>query len=305
MHPNARSQSSDRQSAERQAPDRQSPADRSSTPTGAEKAFEQASDPGPAESVSAESVGVPDPRTAAIVVPGRFNGPPGMGNGGYLAGLLAGRASGGTASGVTVTLRRAVPLDRPLALTRDAGTGVLTLHQGDGTIAEAVPVDAALPLPTPIDPVTPAEADEASRSFAGFAAWNPYTECFVCGPGRAEGDGLRLFPGMLADRPDTNACVWTPHTSLVAPDAEQIGSEFVWAALDCPGGWTGMDRDTALLLGRMTAHVYALPYPDEPCVVLGRRLGREGRKVRTATTLYDAEGRVAAHAEQVWIAPRV
>ncbi|MFI6587576.1 hypothetical protein [Embleya sp. NPDC050493] len=299
MHPNARSQSSDRQAADRRTPDRKSSADRSSTPTGAEQASDQAADPG-----STESVGAPDPRAATIVVPGRFNGPPGIGNGGYLAGLLAGRASGGTASGVTVTLRRAVPLDRPLALAHDAGTGVLTLHRDDGPIAEAVAVDAALPLPTPIDPVTPAEAVEASRSFPGFAAWNPYTECFVCGTERAEGDGLRLFPGMLTDRPDTNACVWTPHASLVAPGSEQVGPEFVWAALDCPGGWTGMDRDTALLLGRMTAHVYALPYPDEPCVVLGRRLGREGRKVRTATTLYDAEGRVAAHAEQVWIAPR-
>ncbi|MFJ8741732.1 hypothetical protein ACIRL2_20360 [Embleya sp. NPDC127516] len=283
MHPNARSQSPDRRAPDRQTPDRRSP-----------------TAPPPA----AEPVEVPDRRSAAIVVPARFNGPPGMGNGGYLAGLLAARASGGTASGVTVTLRRAMPLDRPLPVTRDAATGGLTLGREDGPIAEAIPVDAALPLPTPIDAATPAEAREASRAFPGFAAWNPYTECFVCGTGRAEGDGLRLFPGLLADRPDTNACVWTPHTSLVAPGTEQIGPEFVWAALDCPGGWTGMDADTALLLGRMTAYVYALPYPDEPCVVLGRRLGREGRKVRTATTLYDAEGRVAAHAEQVWIAPR-
>ncbi|MGW9207709.1 hypothetical protein ACWGR4_12025 [Embleya sp. NPDC055664] len=245
-----------------------------------------------------------DPRCAPLVVPGRFNGPPGMGNGGYLAGLLATRAVGGIASGVAVTLRRAVPLDRPLALAHDAASGTLTLAEDAGAIADAIPVDPALPLPTPIDPVTPAEAAEASRSYPGFATWNPYTDCFVCGPDRAEGDGLRLFPGMLADRPDTNACVWTPHGSLVAPDTGQVSPEFIWAALDCPGGWTGIDRDTALLLGRMTAHVYALPYPDEPCVVLGRLLGRDGRKVRTATTLYDAEGRPAAHAEQVWIAPR-
>ncbi|MGC0422365.1 hypothetical protein [Embleya sp. AB8] len=268
MQPNARSQSSDRRSPAHDRPE-----------------------PGSA----------PPP----LVVAARFNGPPGMGNGGYLAGLLAGRAVGGTASGVTVTLRRAIPLDRPLAIERGAEAGAPTvLLDADGPIAEAVPVDPALPLPAPIDPVTPAEARAASETFAGFDPWNPYTDCFVCGTARAEGDGLRLFPGMLADRPDTNACVWTPHPSLVAPGTEQVGPEFVWAALDCPGGWTGMDADTALLLGRMTAHVYALPYPDEPCVVLGRRLGREGRKVRTATTLYDAEGRPAAHAEQVWIAPR-
>ena len=153
-------------------------------------------------------------------------------------------------------------------------------------------------------PAPTGAARAASAGFPGFAAWNPYGACFVCGTDRAEGDGLRLFPGMLADRPDTNACLWTPAAALVAPDGEQIAAEFVWAALDCPGGWTGMDETTALLLGRMTTYVYALPYPDEPCVVLGRRLGRDGRKFTTATTLYDAEGRVAAHAEQVWIAPK-
>ncbi|WP_406285638.1 hypothetical protein [Embleya sp. NBC_00896] len=263
----------------------------------------QSSSPSRPEQVS-EQPGPSDPRSATIVVPARFNGPPGSGNGGYVAGLLAARVAGEPAAGVTVTLRRPAPLDRSLTVDFGAEGGPLTLHQGEGPIAEAIAVDAASTLPTPIDPVTPDQAREASAAFAGFAAWNPYTDCFVCGPDRAEGDGLRLFPGMLEDRPDTDACLWIPHASLVAPDTEQIAGEFVWAALDCPGGWTGMDQDTALLLGRMTAHVYALPYPDEPCVVVGRRLGRDGRKVRTATTLYDAEGRVAAHAEQVWIAPR-
>jgi len=227
-----------------------------------------------------------------------------MANGGYLAGLLAARAGDDPAAGVRVTLRRPAPLDRPLALTADAATGVLTLDAGEGVIAEAVAVEPTPTPPVAIDPVGPEPARAASGAFAGFADWNPYGTCFVCGPDRAPGDGLRLFPGVLADRPDTLACVWTPSPSLVAPDTEQIAAEFVWAALDCPGGWTGMDRDTALLLGRMTAYVYALPYPDEPCVVLGRLMGREGRKVGTATTLYDVEGRVAAHAEQVWIAPK-
>jgi hypothetical protein len=240
-----------------------------------------------------------------ITVSARFNGPPGTANGGYLAGRLAAHVPADAAAGVTVTLRRPAPLERPLTVV--GGTGPLTLHQdpADGSpIAEASAVDAGSALPTPIDPVTPAEAHRASTAFPGFAAWNPYGSCFVCGTERAEGDGLRLFPGMLADRPDTNACVWTPSAAFVAPGTEQVAAEFVWAALDCPGGWTGMDRTTALLLGRMTTYVYALPYPDEPCVVLGRRLVRDGRKFGTATTLYDAEGRVAAHAEQVWIAPK-
>ena len=35
---------------------------------------------------------------------------------------------------------------------------------------------------------------------------HPFPGCFVCGPDRAEGDGLRLFPGGLG--PGRTACTW-------------------------------------------------------------------------------------------------
>ena len=42
------------------------------------------------------------------------------------------------------------------------------------------------------------EAVAASATYPGFSA-HPFPTCFVCGPERAEGDGLRLFPGRLPD----------------------------------------------------------------------------------------------------------
>ena len=61
--------------------------------------------------------------------------------------------------------------------------------------------------------------------------------CFVCGPDRAPGDGLRLFAGPLA-RQDTVifAVPWTPDSSLAAAD-DLVAPEFVRSVLDCPTGY--------------------------------------------------------------------
>ncbi|MDI2132824.1 hypothetical protein [Yinghuangia seranimata] len=244
-----------------------------------------------------------------VSIASRFNGPPGSGNGGYVGGLLAQHleAGSGGIAGVTVTLRQPPPLERALKVV-DEGAGTFRLYDGDLLVAEAAPAgDDVLEGPgfEPVDPVPFEPAAESSAHFlATHSVGNPYATCFVCGTDRAEGDGLRLFPGMLPQRPGVTACAWEPDASLTAPDGAHVRPEFVWAALDCPGGWTAMDLSTPLLLGRLTVRIDAVPFQGERCVVMGRLLGRDGRKVRTATTLYDGDGRVAAQAEALWIAPR-
>ena len=57
-----------------------------------------------------------------------------------------------------------------------------------------------------------------------------------------------------------------------------------------------------MVLGRMTARVDDLPVIGEPHVVVGEGRGQDGRKTFTASTLYDADGRVVATAEHTWIA---
>jgi acyl-CoA thioesterase FadM len=55
------------------------------------------------------------------------------------------------------------------------------------------------------------------------------------------------------------------------------------------------------VLGQLTACIDARPPAGEACVVMGRLLAEDGRKTTTATTLYDADGRVLGRAQQVWI----
>ena len=63
-----------------------------------------------------------------IAIDSRFSGPPGLGNGGYVAGVLA-RALRGAAR---VTLRAPIPLDTPLALAVLRGAGTHAAHRAEG-----------------------------------------------------------------------------------------------------------------------------------------------------------------------------
>jgi len=52
-----------------------------------------------------------------LIIPSRFCGPPGSGNGGYVCGRIAAYVDGPA----TVTLRRPTPLGAPMAIERDRG----------------------------------------------------------------------------------------------------------------------------------------------------------------------------------------
>jgi hypothetical protein len=242
-----------------------------------------------------------------LTVPHRFRGPARSGNGGWTAGSLAERVCDATGCPtVEVTLRMPPPLETALGVAHHVeGDDVrVVLSSRDTTVAEAVAVARDLTTVAEVDPET---ASAAMRAYAGLRA-HPFPECFACGPAREEGDGLRIFPGPVPDRPDTVASVWVPHPSLAESgdllDAglEKVGVATTWAALDCVGGWSEDLEGRPSVLGRMTARVDALPVVGEPHVVVGERRGRDGRKTFTASTLYDADGRVVATAEHVWVA---
>lgn len=247
-----------------------------------------------------------------VTIPGRFRGPAGSGNGGYTCGSLAERVATEQHPVVEVTLRRPPPLDVAMQVDRLAadhpenrtGTDLTLLLTEGARVAEAHPVEVRL---EPVREVSPAEAAATEGTFPGLRR-HPFPTCFSCGPERAEGDGLRIFPGRVGG--DRVAAVWTPHPSLaelsdvLPPDEGQqrVGLATAWAALDCVGGWAGDLEDREMVLGRMTAVVDALPVVGEPHVVMGGRRGAEGRKTFTASTLYDSDGRIVGLAEHVWIA---
>ncbi|MGV9725523.1 hypothetical protein [Nocardia beijingensis] len=214
---------------------------------------------------------------ATLRIPRRFNGPPDSGNGGYVAGLLADQRDEQT---VTVILRSPPPLETPLAVRDER------LYDGDTLIAESKggELERVAPNQVAFD-----DAVEATRSYTSIEL---FASCFVCGSGRA--DGLRIEPGRIDE--NRVAAPWVPDATV------PLGPPLLWAAMDCPGGWSlpGMLERPALL-GSMTATVHGIPQVDERCVVVGEFHGEQGRKCWASTAVYGADRRLLGQAEQVWI----
>jgi hypothetical protein len=227
----------------------------------------------------------------------RFEGPPGMANGGYACGVFAAPLG---RDGAEVTLRRPIPLERPLVARRD-GDGSLAVEEGGALLAEVRPAAAEVEL------AAPAVTGEQARAAAGRSRYydDPYfPDCFVCGPARAPGDGLRVFPGALAGR-GLWAAPWTPDPSVAGADGT-VRPEVVWAVLDCPSGIAAgeaaaLPAGTAIVLGRMTARVAGLPRAGDGCRVVAWPGGRDGRKLAATAALLGPAGEVLAAAATVWL----
>jgi hypothetical protein len=235
--------------------------------------------------------------TDSLLIPSRFCGPPGSGNGGYVCGRIAAYVDGP----VTVTLRRPPPLATPMAVER-GGESSVRIHHGRTLIAEATSSPGS-PAPEIPGPVSTAEA-HAVAGCARYYTDPAFPDCFVCGVNRQPGDGLRILPGPLAGRP-LWAAPWTPRPS-VTDAGGRVRPEVVWAALDCPSGIAaaeaaGLARDTAILLGRMTASLAAPPVAGDQCLVIAWPGGRDGRKLLAGSALLGPGGKVLATARAVWL----
>jgi len=230
------------------------------------------------------------PLTESVTFPGRFNGPPRSGNGGYVSGRLA-RYVAGPAS---VRLRLPPPLDRPL--TVEAEGDEARLLDGDKLVAQARRAELDLVPPAP---PSFADAEAASRACAAFAR-HPLPHCFVCGLARAEGDGLRIFPGPIG-KAGLLAATWVPDASL-DDGSGRVAPEFLWSALDCPGGFASMrDPEQPIILGELHARLDGALSIGEPSVVAAWPLGADGRKRYAGTALYSATGVPIAVARATWI----
>ena len=227
--------------------------------------------------------------TTQVTIASRFCGPPHSGNGGYCSGL----AAAGIEGPVEVTLRRPPPLDQALRVERDTG---VVLNDAGEVVVEARPARLALEVPPPAPSFEDAEA--MSRRFRGFTI-HAFPTCFVCGPVRAPGDGLRIFPGGSADDRLVSA-PWVPDRSLAGAGG-RIAPEFLWSALDCPGYFAVAVSGERAVLGRMTAEVEPTIAPGERCVVVGWPIARSGRKLEAGTALYDAGGALRGRSRQTWI----
>jgi len=239
----------------------------------------------------------PDGAMPTLAVPVRFRGPASSANGGYICGLIAGCLDGP----VTVTLRRPPPLATPMTV-EPAGEDSIRVHHGGALVAEAasVPTGPALRTPGALSMAEVRAAQGRARYFQDPA----FPACFVCGPDRRPGDGLRIFPGPVAGGASL-AAPWTPDASTTN-GGRSVRPEIVWAALDCPSGIAAIEtadigEDTIILLGRMTARVAALPAVGDVCQVIGWPIGRDGRKLTAGSALLRSDGEVLAVAETVWL----
>jgi len=241
--------------------------------------------------------------TNALTISSRFNGPAGIGNGGYVCGRIAAYVDGPA----TVTLRRPPPLDTPMAVEQDGGS--VRVLADRTLIGEAAPAPDGRGLEL-AGPVSSAEA-RAAAGRARYFADPAFPDCFVCGMNRPPGDGLRIFPGPVAGR-TVWAAPWTPDPS-VADDGGRVRPEVVWAALDCPSGiaaaeaaglgaaGAGPGWDSVILLGRMTASLTGRPAAGDQCRVIAWPQTRDGRKLTAGSALVGPDGEVLAVAATLWL----
>jgi hypothetical protein len=216
-----------------------------------------------------------------IIIDAAHNGPPGTGNGGWTSGLIGERLEPGPAE---VTLRRPPPLEVPLHVaTTDQGLEVV--DPAGEVIATARRREGGIPA---VPGVAAGEAREASIRYPGHGHHH-FPTCYVCGPQRP--DGLRIFPGPVDEG----------RTAAIFDVPAGVGEPMVWAALDCPGGWTVIQSDYPWVLGRIAAIVDELPKPGDECVVVGEVISRQGRRAVVRTSLYAPVGGLLARAEATWI----
>jgi len=226
-----------------------------------------------------------------IIISERFCGPPDSGNGGYVSGLMASELEGA----VEVTLRKPIPLLTKMNL--DPTDEGVDLREGNTLIAEARRVES-------LDMLThkaPVRADVVEAMLEPIVCGDEgvsFGHCFVCGSDRAEGDGLRIICGRLAD--GRSAALWQPDPTLDDGNG-CVDPVYLWSALDCPGYASIHEAGRLALLGRFTAEIIARPSVSEPMIVCGEKTRQDGRKFYTNTTLYTTTGQVVGFAKAIWI----
>ncbi|MCS3729975.1 hypothetical protein [Bradyrhizobium betae] len=236
-----------------------------------------------------------------IIIDKRYCGPPNSGNGGYVCGRLARHIPGAA----EVTLRAPPPLDTSLDAIA-TGDGAWELRDGTKVVATGRAASVELAR---VETASFEEACAAELLTPVKPHEHPLPTCFVCGPARANGDGLRIFAGPLGrhSRNAVLAASWTPDPTLAAADG-LVADEFLWSALDCPTGYAcnysqesdGFDK-APLLLGRMSARIEARPRPGERCIITAWSTGRDGRKRTAEAAARDEAGRLLAVAKTTWI----
>jgi len=178
--------------------------------------------------------------------------------------------------------------------------GAEALQDGNDvfTVARDASVDLELPQPVGLE-----ASKIASTDYVGYRR-HLIPTCFVCGPYRSEGDGLRIFPGIVAGR-DVVAAPWTPSVSLANSNGI-VESEFVWSALDCPTNWALVllgraDSDEKAVTARLAVELISPILGGRPQVVVGWKVNEMGRTKVAGGAIFSTDGQLLATARHTLV----
>ena len=165
-----------------------------------------------------------------LTIPSRFNGPAGVGNGGYVCGRIAAYVDGPA----TVTLRRPPPLDTPLEVERD-DEGSVRVRHGRTLIGEAAPSPAS-----PHEITGPAEAGWDTAILLGRMT------AVTLAPRPAVGDRCRV----IAWPQTRDGRKLTAGSALLGPGGEVLAlAEAVWLTVPRPGPAPGQAAEVVMVAG--------------------------------------------------------
>ncbi|MGH7402535.1 MAG: hypothetical protein ACREKQ_08925, partial [Candidatus Rokuibacteriota bacterium] len=123
----------------------------------------------------------------------------------------------------------------------------------------------------------------------------------VCGPAREWGDGLAIFPGPLPGR-RLVAAPWAPDPTLFDKGGA-VRPEFVWAALDCPGGFALLEAfgRRKVVLSQLTASLIRPLEVGARWIVMGWPFAAEGRTLMGASAIVSESGELHALASAILV----
>ena len=231
-----------------------------------------------------------------LIISEELNGPPSIGQGGFVAGSLASAMS--CDGPVSVTLKAPTPLRADLSLetTRTSAS----LYVDDQLLASAAPRSPMRHL-TPVACPAIKVIEAATARYRGHWDKKAFGDCFVCGVKRKDRIALKIFAGPVSDnKADGVAAFWVPN-ALHGDDEGVVDKRFLWAALDCPGFFAALDDDELALLANYSVEIYGAPKVNDTLIVVGWPIMRQGRKRTVGTALYSLDGELLGKAEGLWI----
>lgn len=225
----------------------------------------------------------------ALTVDARFDGIPGFTLGGWVAGQVASLVG----DEAEVRLLRPFRSGRPLALQRT--------EEGARALSEGEAVAEGRPWSGTVEPPSGPMLAEVLRVAERSPREHPFPTCYCCGPGRAEGEGLRIFPTPIAG--GLLAAPWTPH-ALHCDSRGHATVETLWSASDCPALWALMHAEPpgssrCVVSGTLRLRTHAPVVSGEAHLVLSWKIGESGRRVEAGVAFLAANGAVRAVGMQV------